>query len=492
MKRKKQQEKSFYEIRELRYENRELKRILRIIFSAKTFKAWQFYCYIRDHVKKLFSDKNNFTFSFVFLYKKIRKIIKEKSNPFIVNILPPKAIEKFNNVSIVIPTYNGAHYFPSLIKAIKMQSHIIDPEIIFVDSESTDETIKLANYYHIKVIKIKKNKFNHGLARNLGAMNSKGKYIIFTVQDALPIDNFTYANMLSTLTNNKNVIGVSTKQTPYPDADLFAKWQMYNHNTTLELNDTNFISSLPKKNKFYQLPFIEKRKISIYDDVCSCVKKDDFFKLGGYKKINFAEDIEFSIRALMNGYKIAFTGNSGVIHSHNRPAEYFFRRYYADNKIVNDLFKEKYEPFFQSLEDILQNCYTTYFYIYKYFDDAKFRFSMPDFQEFTDNIKVFKKNGTPKTESQMLEIIYKFSHDVNVKINKHQNYHMINQTVYEQFKSIYNDAAKLIPMNQYDTSTIEQFCDKLFTTIIGSHLTMFASKNKETEKKLDIILMKGV
>ena len=210
------------------------------------------------------------------------------------------------------------------------------------------------------------------------------------------------------------------------------------------------------------------------------------------KKINFAEDIEFSIRALMNGYKIAFTGNSGVIHSHNRPAEYFFRRYYADNKIVNNLFKENSEPFFQSLEDILQNCYTTYFYIYKYFDDAKFRFSMPDFQEFVDNIKKLKKKKIRETESQMLEIIYKFSHDVNVKINKHQNYHMINQTVYEQFKSIYNDAAKLIPMSQYDSSIIKQFCDKLFTTIIGSHLTMFASKNKETEKKLDIILMKGV
>lgn len=492
MKIKSKQTKTFDEVKMLKYENKELKRILKIIFSAKTFKAWQFYCYIRDHVKKLFSNKNNFSLSFIFLYKKIGKIIKEKSNPFIVNVPPPKAIEKFSNISIVIPTYNGGRYFPTLIKAIKMQSNIIDPEIIFVDSESTDETLKIAKEFNIKVINIKQKDFNHGLARNIGAKNAKGDYIIFTVQDAIPIDNFTYANMLSILKNNKDVIGVSTKQTPYPDADLFAKWQMFNHNTALELDNANFISSLPKNNKFYQLSFIEKRKISVYDDVCSCVKKGDFFKLGAYKKINFAEDIEFSIRALMNGYKIAFTGNSGVIHSHNRPAEYFFRRYYADNKIVNKLFKEKYSPFFHSIHDILQNCYTTYFYINKYFDNAKFRFSMPDFQEFVDSIKKIEKNNTPETESQMLEIIYKFSNDINIKINKHQYYKLINQTVYEQFRSIYNDAAKLIPVNQYNSSTTKQFCDKLFTTIVGSHLTMFASKNKEVEKELDVILMKGV
>ena len=69
---------------------------------------------------------------------------------------------------------------------------------------------------------------------------------------------------------------------------------------------------------------------------------------------------------------------------------------------------------------------------------------------------------------------------------------MINQTVYNQFKSIYNEAAKLIPMNQYDPSIIKQFCDKLFTTIVGSHLTMLAEIDKDVRNKLDILLMKGI
>ena len=413
MKTKISKQKLYSKIKDLQLENEKLKGILKIIFVAKTFKVWQFYCYVRDHFKKLFLNKKNFQHNLTHFYKKIRK----KMNPYIVHVSIPKTLQKFDNVSIVIPTYNAAGYLPNLIKAIRMQQNIVDPEIIFVDSESTDETVKLANYYRIKVIKIKKNTFNHGLARNLGAMNSKGKYIIFTVQDALPIDNFTYVNMLSILTDNKDVIGVSTKQTPYPDADLFAKWQMFNHNTALELNGTSFISSLPTNNKFYQLSFIEKRKISIFDDVCSCVKKEEFFKLGGYQKINFAEDIEFSIRALMNGYKIAFTGSSGVIHSHNRSAEYFFHRYYADNKIVNKLFKEKYRPFFQSVHDILQHCYTTYSYIYSYIESSKFEFFMPDFEEFT-SIKKVKQSSRLNTESQMIDILIKFSETVDIKIIK--------------------------------------------------------------------------
>lgn len=478
----------YSKIKELELENEKLKRILKIIFVAKTFRAWQFYCYIRGNLKKIFSKKRDFKQSFTYLFKKV----KEKTNPYIINISIPKTLQKFDNVSIVIPTYNAAGYFPNLIKAIKMQSNIINPEIIFVDSESTDETVELANNYHIKVIKIKKKEFNHGLARNLGAKNAKGGYIIFTVQDALPIDNFTYVNMLTTLVNNKRVIGVSTKQTPYPDADLFSQWQVYNHNTTLGLNNINFISHIPTNTNFYNLPFFKKRKISLYDDVCSCVRKSEFFKLGAYQKINFAEDIEFSIRALLSGYKMGFTGKSGVIHSHNRPTEYFLRRYYADNKIVNKLFKEKNKPFFQSIHDILQHCYTTYFYIYEYIIGSQFEFIMPDFIEFINKAKKIKQNAGLISESQMLDILIKFSTSLNIDIIKNQNSHIIDQTVYEQFRNIFNSATKLVDMRKFDSVDIRLFSDKLFTTIVGSHLTMLAARNKDIRKKLDPILMKDI
>ncbi len=488
MKIKTSKQELYSKIKELELENEKLKRILKIIFVAKTFRAWQFYCYVRGHFKKIFSNKKDFQHSFTYLYKKIR----EKINPYIVYVSIPKTLQKFDNVSIVIPTYNAAGYLPNLIKAIKMQSNIINPEIIFVDSESADETTELANYYNIKVIKIKKKEFNHGLARNLGAKNAKGDYIIFTVQDALPIDNFTYANMLSILINNKRVIGVSTKQTPYPDADLFSQWQVYNHNTTLELNNTNFISSLPFNTNFYKLPFFEKRKISLYDDVCSCVRKSEFFKLGAYQRINFAEDIEFSIRALLRGYKIGFTGKNGVIHSHNRPTEYFFRRYYADNKIVNKLLKENHKPFFQSIHDILQHCYTTYFYIYEYIISSKFGFIMPEFIEFTDKVKEIKQNAGLISESQILDILIKFSTSLNIKIIKNQNYHMIDQTVYEQFRNIFNSSTKLVDIRKYDSAAVKLFCDKLFTTIIGSHLTILASESSDIGNRLDAILMKDI
>lgn len=488
MKIKTSKQKLYIKIKELQLENEKLKRILKIIFVAKTFKVWQFYCYVRDHFKKLFLNKKNFQNNLTYLYKKI----KEKMNPFIVHVSIPKTLQKFDNISIVIPTYNAASYIPNLIKAIRMQQNIVDPEVIFVDSESTDETIKLANYYQIKVIKIKKKEFNHGLARNLGARNAKGKYIIFTVQDALPIDNFTYVNMLSVLTNNKNVIGVSTKQTPYPDADLFSQWQVYNHNSILGLNNTNFVSSLPAHNKFFKLSFFEKRKISLYDDVCSCVIKNEFFKLGMYQKINFAEDIEFSIRALLKRYKIGFTGKSGVIHSHNRPTEYFFRRYYADNKIVNKLFKEKHKPFFQSIHDILQHCYTTYFYIYSYINSSKFEFLMPDFTEFISNAENSRQNIKFSSESQMLDVLIKFSETVGIIIIKNQDYRKIDQTIYEQFRSIFNSASNLVDIKKHDSYSIKSFCDKLFTTIVGSHLTMLSEIDKDVRNKLDILLMKGI
>lgn len=474
----------------LESENQNLKKILRLIFSAKTFRIWQMYCFLRDNYKKIFLGDSSLNISY--LYKKSKEVIKDKINPYISYISAPKLLEKFNNVSIVIPTYNGAQYFPTLIKAIKMQSNIIDPEIIFVDSESADKTLALANYYGVKVIDIKKKNFNHGLARNLGAKNAKGKYIIFTVQDAIPIDNFTYANMLSILVKNKDVVGISTKQTPYPDGDLFAKWQIYNHNNALKLNDANFICSLPEGKKFFNLPFIEKRKISLYDDVCSCVKKKEFLKLGAYKKINFAEDIEFSIRALSKGYKIAFTGNSGVIHSHNRSTEYFFHRYYADNKIVNKLLREKSEVYFQSLSDIIQYCFTTYFFIYKYIISSKYKLFMPDFGDFIKKVKRINLSEKLIMSSEMLKVLKKFSININSKVIEGQNYNFCNSKIYELFKNTHNEANNIIDLKKYDIATIKIFVDKIFTAIVGKYLTDVASKNKQIEKNLDVILMKGV
>jgi hypothetical protein len=81
---------------------------------------------------------------------------------------------------------------------------------------------------------------------------------------------------------------------------------------------------------------MEKRKLIVVDNVC-CMFRKIYFDKFNFKDLKFAEDLEIGIRLLNDGYNLAFLNFVGVIHSHNRNPAYFFKRSYADTKILEDL-----------------------------------------------------------------------------------------------------------------------------------------------------------
>jgi len=96
-------------------------------------------------------------------------------------------------ISIVIPTFNSSKYLSQTIETALNQTYK-NTEIIIVDDNSTDNTIKIIKNYQKKNSKIKfykiKNKKNTGSGsgskpRNIGIKKSKGKYIAFLVSDDL-------------------------------------------------------------------------------------------------------------------------------------------------------------------------------------------------------------------------------------------------------------------------------------------------------------------
>ncbi len=82
-------------------------------------------------------------------------------------------------VSIIIPTYNSGETLTECLKSIRMQSYPLC-EVIVVDNFSSDNTVKIATEFGAKIIK---QKSNPALARNVGVVNSTGKYILFLDSD---------------------------------------------------------------------------------------------------------------------------------------------------------------------------------------------------------------------------------------------------------------------------------------------------------------------
>ena len=135
--------------------------------------------------------------------------------------------KKINNpkISIISPIYNRKKYIDSFLKNIQNQK-FQDIEIILVDDCSNDNTIKIIEDYQKreKRIILIKNKKNRGtfVARNIGILLAKGKYII-----ASDVDDLI----------NKNILQICYKYAEKYNYDI-VRFNIYSEGTIL-FNKTN-------------------------------------------------------------------------------------------------------------------------------------------------------------------------------------------------------------------------------------------------------------
>ncbi|MDH5788304.1 MAG: glycosyltransferase, partial [Candidatus Bathyarchaeota archaeon] len=84
-------------------------------------------------------------------------------------------------VSIIIPTYNSEGTLSECLKAVFNQSYPFY-EVIIVDNFSNDGTVRIAEEFQVKILR---QKCNPALARNIGIVNSTGKYMLFLDSDQI-------------------------------------------------------------------------------------------------------------------------------------------------------------------------------------------------------------------------------------------------------------------------------------------------------------------
>lgn len=88
-------------------------------------------------------------------------------------------------LSVIVPVYNVEKYLRNCIESVISQG-FQDLEVILVDDGSSDDSVTICDYYAARNQRVKViHKTNGGLssARNVGIMNSSGKYITFLDSD---------------------------------------------------------------------------------------------------------------------------------------------------------------------------------------------------------------------------------------------------------------------------------------------------------------------
>ncbi len=284
--------------------------------------------------------------------EKQTQITIEKPVTQLISTLPDEILTTLDlSVSVIIPTKNAGPDFLVLLKMLANQQGLSKVEIVVVDSGSQDETLSLAEDFGARIVRIAPEAFTHSYARNIGAQNATGDFLLFTVQDALPPSTFWIYEMLQMLLKN-DVAAVSCAETPREDADLFYRQICWNHYNFLGINETDRIFSLPEK-----MDHISLRQNAQLSDL-ACLINRDLFSEYGYRR-DYAEDLDLGLRLIKSGKKIAFLGSIRVIHSHNRLPYYFLKRGYVDNLFLSDMFEDFVIPRI-SLADFVPDVAYTY------------------------------------------------------------------------------------------------------------------------------------
>lgn len=85
-------------------------------------------------------------------------------------------------VSVIIPTYNSAHFLPAAVDSVLAQT-FRDFEVLVIDDGSTDETAKVMHRYGDPVRDIRQANGGVAVARNRGIAMARGRFVAFLDAD---------------------------------------------------------------------------------------------------------------------------------------------------------------------------------------------------------------------------------------------------------------------------------------------------------------------
>lgn len=206
-------------------------------------------------------------------------------------------------VTVIIPTYNGAHKVMNTLGALEHQTYKKFETIVVVDG-SVDNTVKILkdaqlNLYSLRVI-VQDNK-GRAAVRNRGVEEATGEIIIFFDDDMRPVENCVFKHVAHHQSNPETILaGNQMEEATKMETDI----QRYKANL-----GSKWLGKFPDKKiqLTFDNMFLTAANFSI--------SKDLFQKLGGFdERLNDAEDILFSLKAHQKNIPIFFDKSALAWH----------------------------------------------------------------------------------------------------------------------------------------------------------------------------------
>lgn len=226
-------------------------------------------------------------------------------------------------IDIVCPLYNAEEYIEDLYKSLLIQKDVNVGKILFLLTESKDNSEQLLKINKCNYEIIKKSEFSHSLTREKAAMKSKADIVCFITQDVVIKDDKWLYNLTKNILKGNCAAAYSRQITKYNNIEKYTRERNY--------PDYSFMRSKNDIEKYGLRTFF-------FSDAASAVDLKVFKKVKGYdsKILTISEDMYLAYKLIINGYKISYESDSIVYHSHNFTLKQIYDRY----KLTGMFFKE--------------------------------------------------------------------------------------------------------------------------------------------------------
>jgi len=232
-------------------------------------------------------------------------------------------------ISICLPVKNAGCGFGRWLDAWQRQRIGEEFELVAVDSGSSDETVERSRAAGARVASVPPASFNHGETRNHLARLARGETLVFTVQDAVPANERVLQELVEPLRQEPGLAGVCGVQIPDPDGDRVGRWETTQ--LARSVGEHRQWKRLESWDEFLTWDIARRFQSVSFDNVCSAVRRSAWERLP-FSRIDFGEDLDWSLRVLRGGGALLVNPAAQVVHSHRRGPMAWLRRYFVGRR----------------------------------------------------------------------------------------------------------------------------------------------------------------
>lgn len=227
--------------------------------------------------------------------------------------------------SVIIPVYNRPDEVDELLQSLTQQS-FKDFEVLVVEDGSSVPCKDVAESYRerLEVRYFAKPNSGPGQTRNYGAERSQGEYLIILDSDCILPEGYLAAVEEELQNSPADAFGG-----PDRAHDSFSDIQKaINYSMTSFFTTGGIRGGKKKMDKFYPRSFNMGVRREVYE------------ALGGFSRMRFGEDIDFSIRIFKGGYRCRLFPGAWVYHKRRTDLKKFFKQVHNSGIARINLYKK--------------------------------------------------------------------------------------------------------------------------------------------------------